>query len=154
MKKLFVAIAAILLVSFTVSGCMAVLPKKDLKPSDYDTGMTMEKALKQDKPIAAVFYADWCTYCQRFMPKMDKVRSQYQKDVNFVLLNVESPENEEYVQEYRIGAFPTVYMIDKKFDNKSHIDSAFLDTTKNFETEVARFNRIHGLLEKASKCEK
>ena len=61
-KKLrisLIAVAIILLIGISVTSCMAILPKANMKPSDYDLGMTMEQASKQDKAILTVFYVDW-----------------------------------------------------------------------------------------------
>ena len=29
---------------------------------DYDKGQSMEKAIKKNKPVIALFYTDWCGY--------------------------------------------------------------------------------------------
>ena len=119
-------IAGIVLVItlITVTSCMAILPKANMKPSDYDLGVTYEKAAQEDKPMLAVFYVDWCTYCKKFMPRMDKVRNINKNDFNFVLINVENPQNELIVKDYRISGYPTVYIIDPQYDNRVHIDNA------------------------------
>lgn len=152
MKKFLISFLVLFLVSITVSGCMAVMPKKDLKPSDYDMGITYEKASQEDKPMIAVFYADWCTYCIRFMPKLDKVRNIYKDQFNVVLINVEDEANKDIVDEYRISGFPTVYLIDPEYENRIHIDSAYLDSVKSLSTEVGRYDRIRKLIKKGSSC--
>lgn len=151
-KKTLIAVAVLMLVVISIKSCMAVLPKKMLKPSDYDLGMTYEKAQSQDKPIIAVFYADWCTYCVRFMPKLDAVRTAVKDDFNVVLLNVEDPKNEKLVKEYRIGGFPTVYIIDPKFDNRVHIDTPYMDSVQSLSKEVGRYNTMRKLVKKGELC--
>lgn len=152
MKKFLISLMILFFAGITVTGCMAVAPKKDLKPSDYDLGMTYEKAAKEDKPIIAVFYADWCTYCIRFMPKLDSVRNIYKDKFNVVLLNVESEQNKKLVDEYRISGFPTVYIIDPEYDNRVHIDGPYLESVKSLSTEVGRYAKIRELIKKGSAC--
>ena len=152
MKKFIISFMVLLLAGITVSGCMAVAPKKDLKPSDYDLGMTYEKASKENKPIIAVFYADWCTYCVRFMPKLDSVRNIYKDKFNVVLLNVEDDHNKAMVEEYRISGYPTVYIMDPKYDNRVHIDSAYLDSVTSLNKEVQRYLKFRNLVKKGESC--
>ena len=90
------------LTACTITACMALLPKAQMKPSDYDLGVTYEEAAKIDKPIIGVFYVDWCTYCQRFMPRLDKVRNINKDKFSVVLINVDDPNNEKISKEYRI----------------------------------------------------
>ena len=154
-KKLrisLITVAILLLIGISVTSCMAILPKADMKPSDYDLGLTLEQASKEDKPVLTVFYVDWCTYCKRFMPKLDKVRNVNKKDLNVVLINAEAPENEKLAREYKIAGFPTVYIIDPEYNNRVHIDSPFLESVKSLSTEVGRYARIRELIQKGSTC--
>ncbi|MBS4759426.1 MAG: thioredoxin fold domain-containing protein [Clostridium sp.] len=147
-------IAGIILVItlITVTSCMAILPKANMKPSDYDTGLTYEQAAAQDKPLLAVFYVDWCTYCKKFMPRMDKVRNINKDDFNFVLINVENPQNEPLVREYRISGYPSVYIIDPKYDNRVHIDNPFLESVDDLNKEVSRYKNFRNLIKKGDSC--
>ena len=153
-KKTIIGIIILVLVGITVKSCMAVLPKKPMKPSEYDLGMTYEKAAKEDKPILTVFYADWCSYCIRFMPKLDTVRKAYTKDFNVLLVNVEDPKNAKLVAEYQIGGFPTVYIIDPKYDNRVHIDTPYLASVETLSKEVDRYNNMRKLVKKGESCSK
>ncbi len=154
-KKLrisLIVLAIVLLVGISITSCMAILPKANMKPSDYDLGLTMEQVSKEDKPVLAVFYVDWCTYCKRFMPKLDKVRNINKDKVNVVLVNAESPENEKVVKEYKISAFPTVYIIDPKYDNRVHIDGPFLESVEILNTELQRYLNFRNLVKQGESC--
>ena len=156
-KKLrisLITVAILLLIGISVTSCMAILPKADMKPSDYDLGLTLEQASKENKPVLTVFYVDWCTYCKRFMPKLDKIRNINKKNLNVVLLNVEDPENEKISKEYRIAGFPTVYIIDPKYDNRVHIDSGYLETVDTLNKEVQRYLNFRKLAEQGASCQK
>lgn len=151
-KPTIVALSTLLFIAISVTACFAILPKSDMKPSDYDLGMTMEQAAKEDKPVLTVFYVDWCTYCKKFMPRLDKVRNINEKDLNVVLVNVESPENEKIVKEYKIGAFPTVYIIDPKYDNRVHIENSFIETVSDLNKEVQRYLNFRNMVRKGESC--
>lgn len=156
-KKLrisLITVAILLLIGISVTSCMAILPKADMKPSDYDLGLTLDQASKENKPVLTVFYVDWCTYCKRFMPKLDKIRNINKKDLNVVLLNVEDPENEKISKEYRIAGFPTVYIIDPKYDNRVHIDSGYLETVDTLNKEIQRYLNFRKLAEQGVSCQK
>lgn len=151
LKSTLITIAVIALISVSAA-CLAILPKANMKPSDYDAGLTYEQASVQDKPILAVFYVDWCSYCKKFMPKLDKVRNINKNDLNVVLINVEDPVNKKLVNEYKIGGYPTVYIIDPKFDNRVHIDSPFLDTVAFLNKEAQRYINFRNLIKKGDTC--
>lgn len=154
LKNTLIALVALVLIGISISSCMAILPKANMKPSDYDLGVTLEQASAEDKPIISVFYVDWCTYCKRFMPKLDKVRNINKNDVNVVLINVENKDNEKIAREYRITGYPTVYIMDPGYDNRVHIDSAYLDTVDSLNKEVQRYLAFRKLVKKAESCQK
>lgn len=151
-KNILIGLAAILLIGISVTSCLAILPKKHLKPSDYDNGVTFEQASQEDKPIIGVFYVDWCTYCKKFMPKLDTVRNMNKGQYNVVLFNSEDPKNEKMVNEYKISGYPTVYIIDPKYDNRVHIDGAYLDSVSALNREAQRYLNFRKLVKKGDSC--
>ena len=151
-RNIIIAGIIVLLSAITITSCMAILPKADMLPSDYDLGLTYEQAKNYDKPMIAVFYVDWCTYCRKFMPKLDKVRNINKDDFNVVLINVDKPENEKLAKEYKIGAFPTVYIIDAKYDNRVHIDNPYLESVNALNQEVVRYSKFRKLIKKGDLC--
>ena len=152
LKCLFIVLGIIVLSAVTVTCCMAVMPKADVVPSEYDKGLTFEQASKEDKPILAVFYVDWCTYCKRFMPKLDKVRNINKSDLNVVLINMDDSKNDKFAKDYRVTGFPTVYIIDPNYDNRVHINNAFFDSVVDFNTEVSRYIKFRKLVNKGATC--
>ena len=90
-------------------------------PSKYRIGKPYQKALKdKSKPIVAVFFADWCPHCQRFVPIFAKA-SRGLKEVNPVAVNAEDPENYELTQKFEINKFPTILIIDPKTERFEEI---------------------------------
>lgn len=118
------------------------------KPSEYKIGIPYEQAIKGDKPILALFYADWCHYCIKFMPTYQSLSKIYKDDFNFAKVNVEDPKYEKVVKEVGIGGFPTVYIIDPKYDNRILLSNSIFGDMKAFRVELDRFLRIRKMLDK------
>ncbi len=118
------------------------------KPSEYNIGIPYEEALKQNKPILTLFYADWCHFCIKFMPTYQTLSKIYKDDFNFSKVNVEDPKYEKLVKEIGITGFPTVFIIDPKYDNKVLLSNSIFGDLKLFRTELDRFLRIRKLLDK------
>lgn len=151
-KITLISLSILILAGVVSAASFALMPKASHKPSDYDLGVTYEQAAKEDKPIVGVFYVDWCTYCQRFMPKLDKVRNINKDKLNVVLINVDDPQNAKIANDYRISGYPTVYIMDPVYDNRVHIDSAYLDTVNSLNKEVQRYLNFRKLIKKGESC--
>ncbi|MDR1168127.1 MAG: thioredoxin fold domain-containing protein [Heliobacteriaceae bacterium] len=119
------------------------------KPSEYSIGITYEEAEKTGKPVLALFYADWCRYCLKFMPKYKMLHSLYKDKFSFVMLNVDSEANEKIVEDYALNGFPTVYIIDPKYDNRVLLSNALYMDLGKLRVELDRYLRIRGLLDSA-----
>ena len=153
-KKIIITLAILFVVIVTSAAGFAVangaFDKKE-KPSDYKVGIPYEQALESDKPMVALFYVDWCGYCLRFMPKFKVLSMMYVTKYNFVMLNVEDPVNKDLVEDVALTGFPTVYVIDPKYDNRFLLNNAIYQNLPKFRTELDIYLRIRGLLDKASK---
>lgn len=90
----------------------------------YDKGQSLDKAIETKKPMLVLFYADWCGFCQKFAPTFHKVAKDAKIKSNFAIayVNCDAPENQKFVQEYGIQAFPTVFVVDKD-GNKTPLDN-------------------------------
>ena len=142
----------VLVTLVAVARCSAIIPKANMLPSDYDLGVSFDDAVKDGKPIIAVFYVDWCTYCKRFMPKLDKVRNLNKNEFNIVLINCEKEGNEKLLKENRVSAYPTVYILDPKYDNRVHIDNAYFSTVSDLNKEVKRYSNFRKLVTEDKVC--
>lgn len=142
-------ILVITVLVFTASAVVwAFVPKTNLKPSEYNVGTTYELAMKGQKPIVALFYADWCTYCKRFMPKYKILSEVYKNKYNFVMINVENPTYEKLVKDYAISGFPTIYIIDPTIDNRVLLNNALYDDLFKLRVELERYSRIRAMINK------
>lgn len=126
-------------------------PGKDqeptMKPSQYKIGIPYEKAMKAKKPVITLFYADWCHYCIRFMPTFQTLSKVYKDDYNFTKINVEDPKYQKLVKEIGITGFPTVFIIDPKYDNRVLLSNAIFGDLKSLRKELDRFLRIRKMLD-------
>ena len=155
-KKILITLAILLLVMLSTAAGFAVATatgsnNKKEKPSDYKVGISYDKAIESDKPMVALFYVDWCGYCLKFMPKFKALSLMYLTKYNFVMIDVENPVNKELVEDVGLTGFPTVYIMDPKFDNRVLLSNAFYQNTPKMKTELNRYLRIRGLLDKADK---
>ena len=143
-KKIIITLAILFAVILTSAAGFAVA-------TGAKVGITYDQALESDKPMLALFYVDWCGYCLRFMPKFKVLSMMYLGRYNFVMLNVEDPVNKELVEDVALTGFPTVYIMDPKYDNRILINNAIYQNVPKFRVELDRYLRIRGLLDKASK---
>ena len=82
---------------------------------DYDKGQSIQKAMKTEKPMLVWFYTDWCRYCQKFAPTFKKVAKDRDVKAAYAVayVNAEDPVNAEFVKEYDVKGYPTVYIVNK-----------------------------------------
>ncbi len=106
----------------------------------YAKDNTIEKAKAAGKPTVVLFYADWCGYCQKFAPTFyDVVKTRKIKSkLSVAYVNGSLEENQEYMKEYGIAGFPTVYMVDFKTGEKEKLSNSlfFNPDTKKVLTKM------------------
>ena len=73
-----------------------------------------EIAFKNNKPTFLEFYAEWCEVCKEMAPKVSAFKDEYEKDINFVFLNVDNQKWGNYIQKFAVNGIPQVNLFDKK----------------------------------------
>lgn len=145
--KLRITGVVIAVIIFAVSAAVwAFNPKKNLTPSEYNISITYESAMQDNKPFVALFYTDWCTYCERFMPKYKILEDIYKDKYNFVMINAENQTYNKVVQDYAIGGFPTIYIIDPTIDNRILLNNTLYDDLSKLKVEFDRYLRIRAMI--------
>lgn len=64
------------------------------------------------KPKILEFYASWCEPCKQLKPLMEKIKSTYGDQVEFISYNVDDPETEKVVEDYEVSPIPTLIFLD------------------------------------------
>ena len=148
-KKLSSLIITTLIISLINTGMILYLVSDNVITSiqnrpivisrDYDKGQSMEKALLTKKPVIVWFYTDWCRYCQKLAPTFKKLSKdrQIKKEYAIAYVNAEDSRNKEYVKEYKVEGYPTVYLV--KEGKKEFVSPVDLLSPFAFDVLKARF---------------
>ena len=89
-----------------------------------------EIAFTNNKPTFLEFYAEWCEVCKEMAPKVSSLKEEYEKDINFVFLNVDNQKWENYIRKFDVNGIPQVNL----FDRKGNLKSTFIG--KQEETKI------------------
>jgi thiol-disulfide isomerase/thioredoxin len=100
-----------------------------------------EIAFKNNKPTFLEFYAEWCEVCKEMAPKVSALKEEYEKDFNFVFLNVDNQKWENYIRKFDVNGIPQVNIFDRKGNLKSTFvgkqeESKIRESIANLEREV------------------
>ena len=87
-----------------------------------------EIAFKNNKPTFLEFYAEWCEVCKEKAPKVSTLKEEYEKDFNFVFLNVDNQKWDNYVRKFDVNGIPQVNL----FDKKGNLISTFIGKQEEF----------------------
>ena len=79
-------------------------------------------AFKNNKPTFLEFYAEWCEVCKEMAPKVSTLKDEYEKDLNFVFLNVDNQKWDNYIRQFSVNGIPQVNL----FDEKGNLISTFI----------------------------
>ena len=79
-------------------------------------------AFKNNKPTFLEFYAEWCEVCKEMSPKVSALKEEYEKDINFVFLNVDNQKWDNYIRKFDVNGIPQVNL----FDRKGNLISTFI----------------------------
>jgi len=96
-----------------------------------------EIAFTNNKPTFLEFYAEWCEVCKEMAPKVSSLKEEYEKDINFVFLNVDNQKWDNYIRKFEVNGIPQVNL----FDKKGNLISTFIG--KQEELTIREFiNRL------------
>ena len=73
-----------------------------------------EIAFTNNKPTFLEFYAEWCEVCKEMAPKVSALKEEYEKDVNFVFLNVDNQKWDKYIRKFQVNGIPQVNLFEKE----------------------------------------
>ena len=114
-----------------------------------------EIAFKNDKPTFLEFYAEWCEVCKEMSPTVAALKEEYEKDINFVFLNVDNQQWDKYIRKFEVNGIPQINLFDRKGNListfigkqeelmiKDSIDQLEINSTSNTEVLNAEFSVI------------
>ena len=110
---------SILILLFALIICSALVLKNFIFQPTFllkkfgESSIDPEIAFTNNKPTFLEFYADWCEVCKEMAPKVDDIKNEYEKDINFVFLNVDNPKWEKYIRNFNVNGIPQVNIFDK-----------------------------------------
>ena len=112
---LLIAIVIILLILFR----NLFFQSTYLLKSFGELSVNPEIAFKNNKPTFLEFYAEWCEVCKEMAPKVSSLKNEYEKEINFVFLNVDNQKWENYIRKFDVNGIPQVNLFDREGNLKS-----------------------------------
>ena len=121
LKKIIVLLITILIITLTLSRNIFFQSTYLLK-SFGELSVDPEVAFENNKPTFLEFYAEWCEVCKEMAPKISSLKDEYEKDINFVFLNVDNQKWDSYIRKFNVNGIPQVNL----FDGKGNLVSTFI----------------------------
>ena len=134
---LVIALTVISLILFRNLFFQSTYILKNLGESSFDPAI----AFINNKPTFLEFYAEWCEVCKEMAPKISELKEQYDKDVNFVFLNVDNPAWEKYIKKFDVNGIPQVNI----FDRSGNLISTFIGKQKEITLSESIANLKNGV---------
>ena len=113
LKAVLVVILTIVFISFGLFRSLFFQSTYLLK-SFGELSVEPEIAFRNNKPTFLEFYAEWCEVCNEMAPKVSTLKDEYEKDINFVFLNVDNQKWNNYIEKFAVNGIPQVNLFDKK----------------------------------------
>ena len=104
--------------------------------------VSYEEAQNIDKPIVAMFYVDWCSYCRKYMPIFGELANFYKDKYSFVAINCDYPQYTKMVQDFHIMAFPSLFVIDNKIGHKFSLNMASTTSKSIAKEELDNYLKV------------
>ena len=109
-----------------------------------ESSVDPEIAFKNNKPTFLEFYAEWCEVCKEMAPKVSAIKEEYEKDINFVFLNVDNQKWVNYINKFEVNGIPQVNL----FDRKGNLISTFIGkqeelTIRDSIAQIGRESQNH-----------
>ena len=136
---------SILILFFTLMLCLVFAFKNQVFQPNLllkkfgELSVDPEIAFTNNKPTFLEFYADWCQVCKEMAPKIDDIKNKYEKDFNFVFLNVDNPKWEKYMRNFNVNGIPLVNI----FDEDANLEITLIGKQQEKTIEESLDNLYH-----------
>ena len=121
LKAIFILLIAFVLIALILSKNLFFQSTYLLK-SFGELSIDPEIAFKNNKPTFLEFYAEWCEVCKEMAPEISLLKDEYDKDINFVFLNVDNQKWDNYIRKFDVNGIPQMNV----FDRKGNLISTFI----------------------------
>ena len=115
LKAIFVLLFAVVIISLILFRNLFFQSTYLLK-SFGELSVDPEIAFKNNKPTFLEFYAEWCEVCKEMAPRVSALKDEYEKEINFVFLNVDNQRWDNYIRKFNVNGIPQVNLFDRKGD--------------------------------------
>ena len=126
-KAILVLLIAVVIISLVLFRNI-IFQSTYLLKSFGELSVDPEIAFKNNKPTFLEFYAEWCEVCKEMAPKVSSLKEEYEKDFNFVFLNVDNQKWDNYIRKFDVNGIPQVNL----FDKKGNLISTFIGKQEEF----------------------
>ena len=126
-KAILVLLIAVVIISLILFRNI-IFQSTYLLKSFGELSVDPEIAFKNNKPTFLEFYAEWCEVCKEMAPKVSSLKEEYEKDFNFVFLNVDNQKWDNYIRKFDVNGIPQVNL----FDKKGNLISTFIGKQEEF----------------------
>ncbi len=120
-KSLFILIIILIVCSVLAFKNLVLRPAFILKNLG-ELSIEPEIAFINKKPTFLEFYAEWCEVCKEMAPKVADIKEEYEKNINFVFLNVDNPKWEKYIRNFNVNGIPQLNL----FDEDANLEVTFI----------------------------
>ena len=144
-KAILVLLIAVIIISLILLRNI-IFQSTYLLKSFGESSVDPEIAFKNNKPTFLEFYAEWCEVCKEMAPKISVLKEEYERDINFVFLNVDNQKWDNYIRKFEVNGIPQVNL----FDKKGNLISTFIGK----QEEIKIRNSIDQLEKEAESEEK
>ena len=117
--KVIIVVATVIVIFSLVLLRNPFLKSTYLLKSFGESSVDPEIAFKNNKPTFLEFYAEWCEVCKEMAPKISDLKATYEKDINFVFLNVDNQKWDYYIKKFEVNGIPEINLFDKEGNLKS-----------------------------------
>jgi len=103
-----------------------------------ESSVEPEIAFKNNKPTFLEFYAEWCEVCKEMAPKISVLKDEYERDINFVFLNVDNQKWDNYIRKFEVNGIPQVNL----FDKKGNLISTFIGKQEEIKIRMVKVKEV------------
>jgi len=112
LKIIIIFIIPIIIISFLLFRNL-IFKSTYLLKSFGELSVDPEIAFTNHKPTFLEFYAEWCEVCKEMAPQVYAFKDEYEKDINFVFLNVDNQKWGNYIEKFDVNGIPQLNLFDK-----------------------------------------